>query len=169
MVHYEGLVEKLRAAVPGLALTTDIIVGFPGETDADYEMTREAMRRIRYDSAFIFKYSPRPGARSAEWPETVSEEEKTRRITLLIQEQKQTSLELNEATIGAEVQVLVEGQAKKSGQWFGKTPHFKTVVFPHGVERVGDTIRVRIAEASPYTLFGEGVPAAVRSFEDATV
>ncbi len=169
MAYYEALVEKLRSAVPGLALTTDIIVGFPGETEADYEMTREAMRRIRYDSAFIFKYSPRPGARSADWPETVSEEEKTRRITLLIQEQKQTSLELNEATIGAEVQVLVEGQAKKSGQWFGKTPHFKTVVFPHGVERVGDTIRVRIAEASPYTLFGEGVPAAVRSFEDATV
>jgi tRNA-2-methylthio-N6-dimethylallyladenosine synthase len=169
MAHYETLVEKLRSAVPGLALTTDIIVGFPGETEADFEMTREAMRRIRYDSAFIFKYSPRPGARSAEWPETVSEEEKTRRITLLIEEQKRTSLELNEATVGAQVQVLVEGQAKKSGQWYGKTPHFKTVVFPHGVERVGDTIRVRIAEASPFTLFGEGVPAAVRSFEDATV
>jgi tRNA-2-methylthio-N6-dimethylallyladenosine synthase len=169
MAYYEALVEKLRSAVPGLALTTDIIVGFPGETDADYEMTRDAMRRIRYDSAFIFKYSPRPGARSAEWPETVSEEEKTRRITLLIQEQKQTSLELNETAVGAEVQVLVEGQARKDGQWFGKTPHFKTVAFPHGVERVGDTIRVRIAEASPYTLFGEGVPAAARSLEDATV
>ncbi|MGH7682274.1 MAG: MiaB/RimO family radical SAM methylthiotransferase, partial [Candidatus Eiseniibacteriota bacterium] len=168
--YYEDLVGRLRAAVPGLALTTDIIVGFPGETETDYEKTREAMRGIRYDSAFVFKYSPRPGARSAEWPETVSEEEKTRRITLLIEEQKQTSLELYEAMVGAEVDVLAEGPARKSPRlWFGKTPHFKTVVFPHGVERVGDTIRVRIAEASPFTLFGEGVPAAVRSFEDATV
>jgi len=170
IAYYENLVGKLRSAVPGLALTTDIIVGFPGETEADYEQTREAMRRIRYDGAFIFKYSPRPGARSAEWPETVSEEEKTRRITLLIEEQKRTSLERNEEAVGTEVDVLVEGPAKKNPkQWFGKTPHFKTVVFPHGVERVGDTIRVRIAEASPFTLFGEGVPAAVRSFEDATV
>jgi tRNA-2-methylthio-N6-dimethylallyladenosine synthase len=127
------------------------------------------MRRIRYDGAFIFKYSPRPGARSAEWPETVSDEEKTGRITALIEEQKQTSLEINEAAMGGEVEVLVEGPAKKNPlQWFGKTLQFKTAVFPHCDEKVGDTITMRVAEVSPFTLFGEGVPAAVRSVEDVT-
>ncbi len=167
--YYEELVAKLRAAIPGLALTTDIIVGFPGETEADFELTRSAMRRVRYDGAFIFKYSPRPGARSAEWPETVSEEEKTRRISLLIEEQKRTSIEINEAAVGTEVEVLVEGPAKKTLQWFGKTLQFKTAVFPHRGEKVGDTIRMRVAEVTAYTLFGEGVPAAVRSLEDVTV
>ncbi len=167
--EYETLVVKLRAAVPGLALTTDIIVGFPGETDDDFEATRSAMRRARYDAAFIFKYSPRPGARSAEWPETVSEEEKSRRISTLIGEQKETSLQINESAIGGEVEVLVEGPAKKNPrQWFGKTLQFKTAVFPHNGESVGDTITMRVAEASPYTLFGGGVPASVRSFEDVT-
>jgi tRNA-2-methylthio-N6-dimethylallyladenosine synthase len=167
--RYEALVAKLRSAVPGLALTTDIIVGFPGETEADFEQTRSAMRRIRYDGAFIFKYSPRPGARSAEWPETVSDEEKTGRITALIEEQKQTSLEINEAAMGGEVEVLVEGPAKKNPlQWFGKTLQFKTAVFPHNGEKIGDTITMRVAEVSPFTLFGEGVPAAVRSVEDVT-
>ena len=167
---YEALVEKLRAAVPGLALSTDIIVGFPGETDADFEATRAAMRRIGYDSAFLFKYSARSGARSAEWPETVSDDEKARRITVLIEEQKEASLERNAAAVGSTVEVLVEGPAKRNPeQWFGKTEHFKTAVFPHRGERVGDLVRMRVAAASPYTLFGEDVPETVQSLEDVTV
>jgi tRNA-2-methylthio-N6-dimethylallyladenosine synthase len=167
---YEALVVKLRAAVPGLALTTDVIVGFPGETDEDFEATRAAMRRIRYDGAFLFKYSPRPGARSAAWEDDVSDAEKTRRISTLIEEQKRTSLERNAASVGAEVEVLVEGPSKKSADhWFGKTEHFKTAVFRHGDERVGDRLRMRVAAASPYTLFGEGVSSAVRLKEDAAV
>jgi len=170
IAHYETLVAKLRAAIPGLSLTTDIIVGFPGETEADFEATRAAMLRTRYDAAFVFKYSPRPGARSAEWPETVDEAEKTRRISLLIEEQKQTSLEINDAAIGGEVEVLVEGPARRDPkQWFGKTLQFKTAVFPHRDENVGDTLRMRVAEVSPYTLFGDGVPAAIRTAEDVTV
>jgi tRNA-2-methylthio-N6-dimethylallyladenosine synthase len=167
--EYEVLVGKLRAAIPGLALTTDIIVGFPGETDEDFESTRAAMRRNGFDSAFLFKYSPRPGARSAEWEDSVSDEEKARRITILIGEQKQRSLELNAAAVGAEVEVLVEGPAKRTpDQWFGKTAQFKTAVFPHRDERVGDTITVRVAAVSPYTLFGDGVSAAARAVEDVT-
>jgi tRNA-2-methylthio-N6-dimethylallyladenosine synthase len=170
IAHYESLVGKLRAAIPGLSLTTDIIVGFPGETEVDFEATRAYMRRTRFDGAFVFKYSPRPGARSAEWPETVDEAEKTRRISILIEEQKQTSLEINTAGIGAEVEVLVEGPAKRDpGQWFGKTLQFKTAVFPHREERVGDAFLMRVAEVSPYTLFGDGVPAAIRTAEDVTV
>src|SRR5258705_2825538 len=94
--EYERLVGRIRGAVPGIALSTDIIVGFPGETVEDFEATRAAMDRIGYEGAFIFKYSPRPGARSADWTETVSEEEKTLRITLLIDEQKERSLRKNE-------------------------------------------------------------------------
>src|SRR5688572_1661416 len=168
--QYEALVAKLRAAVPKLALTTDVIVGFPGETAEDFEATRDAMRRIRYDSAFLFQYSPRPGARSAAWEDDVPHPEKARRITVLIEDQKQVSLERNAEAVGSEVDVLVEGPSKKnSDHWFGKTEQFKTAVFHHGDERVGDRLRMRVAAASPYTLFGEGVSSAVRLTEDAPV
>jgi tRNA-2-methylthio-N6-dimethylallyladenosine synthase len=168
--EYETLAAKLRAAVPGLALTTDIIVGFPGETDADFEATRAVMRRLRYDGAFIFKYSPRPGAKSAAWEDDVSDAEKTRRITLLVEEQKQTSLERNAESMGAEVEILVEGPSRRSpDHWFGKTEHFKTAVFRHDNERVGDLLRMNVAAASPYTLFGAGVSSAVRNKEDVAV
>ena len=166
--EYEALVAKLRAAIPDLALTTDIIVGFPGETDADFEATRAAMQRIAYDGAFVFKYSPRPGARSAEWEDDVPDAEKTRRITLLVEEQKQGSLERNAAWVGRDVNVLVEGPSRKSeDHWFGRTEQFKTAVFRSAGERVGDSVRMRVAAASPYTLFGEGVSTAVRNVEEA--
>jgi tRNA-2-methylthio-N6-dimethylallyladenosine synthase len=127
------------------------------------------MRRVRYDSAFLFQYSPRPGARSADWPDSVPAEEKARRITILIEEQKEASLEINLESVGADVEVLVEGPAKRNPEtWFGKTPQFKTVVFPHRGERSGDRVRLRVAAASPYTLFGEGVPTRVRALEDVT-
>ncbi|MGE5175573.1 MAG: tRNA (N6-isopentenyl adenosine(37)-C2)-methylthiotransferase MiaB [Hyphomicrobiales bacterium] len=167
--EYEALVAKLRAAVPDLALTTDVIVGFPGETEEDFERTRAAMARIRYDGAFLFKYSPRPGARSAAWEDDVPDAEKTRRIVALIEMQKEISLERNAETVGAEVDVLVEGPSKKSPEhWFGKTPQWKTAVFRHGEERVGDRIPMRVAAVSPYTLYGDGVSETVRRVEDAT-
>ncbi len=160
MEGYERLVEKSRRAIPGLALSTDIIVGFPGETEEDFEATRAAMDRMGYESAFIFKYSPRAGARSADWPETVSEAEKTRRITLLIEEQKTRSLLKNQADIGTTVEVLVEGPTKRTpSEWFGKSAHFKTTLFPHRDERVGDLVPVRVAAATPHALLGEGVRA----------
>jgi tRNA-2-methylthio-N6-dimethylallyladenosine synthase len=161
MDDYERLVAKLRKAVPGVALSTDIIVGFPGETEADFEATRAAMERIGYESAFVFKYSPRPGARSAGWPETVSEEEKTRRITFLIEAQKERSLLKNQLDIGSTVEVLVEGPTKRiTAQWFGKSAHFKTTIFPHRGERVGDLVSIRVAAATPHAILGEGVRAA---------
>jgi len=161
MDEYERLVEKVRRAIPGIALSTDIIVGFPGETDADFQATRRAMDRIGYESAFIFKYSPRPGARSAEWPETVDEEEKTRRIMLLIEEQQERSLLKNETDVGTTVEVLVEGPTKRTpSEWFGKSAHFKMTVFPHRGERAGDLASVRVTAATPHALLGEGVRAA---------
>ena len=161
LAEYEALVAKLRLAIPFLALSTDIIVGFPGETEEDFEATRAAMARIGYESAFLFKYSPRPGARSAEWAETVGDEEKTRRITVLIEEQKDRSLAKNEADVGSTVLVLAEGPTKRTPtEWFGKSAHFKTTVFPHQGQRVGDLVSVRVADATPHALLGEGVRAA---------
>jgi tRNA-2-methylthio-N6-dimethylallyladenosine synthase len=167
--EYERLVERIRRAVPGIALSTDIIVGFPGETANDFEATRAVMERIGYESAFIFKYSPRPGAKSADWTETVNEGEKTRRITLLIEEQKERSLLKNQCDIGSNIEVLVEGPTKRTpNEWFGKSAHFKTTVFPHREERVGDLVSVRVAAATPHALLGEGVRAAnFAALEDA--
>jgi tRNA-2-methylthio-N6-dimethylallyladenosine synthase len=101
----------------------------------------------------------------------VDEEEKTRRITLLIEEQKGTSLLKNQADIGSIAQVLVEGRTRRNpSEWFGKSAHFKTTVFPHRGERVGDLISVRVAAATPHALLGEGVRAASFAVtEDATV
>jgi tRNA-2-methylthio-N6-dimethylallyladenosine synthase len=154
--EYEALAARIRAAVPGIALSTDMIVGFPGEMEEDFEATRAAMERIGYDSAFLFKYSPRPGARSAAWEDSVPDEDKTRRLTLLIEQQKRISHERNLAEVGSEVEVLVEGPTKRHpGQWFGKTRGFKTAVFPHGDEGIGHLITMRVAAASPYALFGD--------------
>ena len=137
----------------------------------DFEATRAAHGASRYDSAFLFKYSPRPGARSAEWPETVDESEKTRRITLLIEEQKERSLLKNQADIGSTVEVLVEGPTRRApSEWFGKSAHFKTAVFPHREERAGDLISVRVAAATPHAILGEGVRAlSLAAVEDVLV
>jgi tRNA-2-methylthio-N6-dimethylallyladenosine synthase len=168
--EYDALVERIRAAVPGIALSTDLIVGFPGESEADFQATVAAMERHRYDSAFMFQYSPRPGAKSADWPDDVPPAEKTRRITAVIELQKRCSHERNLAEVGSTVEVLVEGQTKRHpGQWFGKTRRFKTAVFPHASEKVGDLVTMRVAAASPYALFGDRASLdAVGTAEDVT-
>ena len=145
------------------------VSGFPGETVDDFNETRAVMSRTGYDSAFLFKYSPRPGARSAAWEDDVLEEEKARRITLLIADQKLISLERNEALIGQDQEILVEGPAKRNpDNWFGKTRQFKTAVFRRRGESVGDLATFRVETVSPYTLFGEGVSRTAQVEEDAT-
>jgi tRNA-2-methylthio-N6-dimethylallyladenosine synthase len=151
-------VERLRAAKPGLALSTDIIVGFPGESDADFEATHELMRTVRYDSAFMFKYSPREHTKSFGWPETVSDAEKGQRLQAIIALQEQTSTAINRALVGATFDVLVEGPARRSPGWLaGKTPHFKTTVFSADGAQAGDTVAVRVTSANGHTLVGESV------------
>ena len=94
---YEALVARLRARVPGLALSTDVIVGFPGEDEDDFAATEALVRRVRYDSAFLFKYSPREGTRAFRWDDTVPEAEKARRLERLIALQETISAEINRA------------------------------------------------------------------------
>jgi len=161
---YDAIVARLRAALPDIAITTDVIVGFPGESEADFEATAEYMRRTRYESAFLFKYSARENTKSFRWPETVSEDEKGVRLERLIALQQEISGDLNARMIGRAVNVLVEGPARRQpGQLYGKTERFKTVVFPDDGTPVGSIARVRVQAATPITLIaqslGQGTPA----------
>jgi tRNA-2-methylthio-N6-dimethylallyladenosine synthase len=151
--EYLRLVERLRAAVPGLALSTDIIVGFPGESEADFEATLDLMRAVRFDSAFMFKYSRRDHTKAAKWDETVSDTEKARRLAAVIALQETTAAEINTGLVGTDVEVLVEGPARRHTGWLaGKTPHFKTVVFPANGAQPGDLVRVRVGDSTAHTL-----------------
>jgi tRNA-2-methylthio-N6-dimethylallyladenosine synthase len=153
--EYLDLVARLRGAVPDLALTTDIIVGFPGEEDADFNATRELMQTIRYDSAFMFKYSRRSGTKAGKWPETVSEEEKGRRLQTIIALQEEQSAAINRALVGSMSAVLVEGPARRREGWLaGKTPQFKTAVFPANGHGPGDVVLIQITDTTAHTLIG---------------
>ena len=154
VADYERLVERLRARVAGLALSTDVIVGFPGETDADFTATEALMTRVGYDSAFLFKYSAREGTRAGKWDDDVLEAEKARRLERLIALQEGVAAERNRAQIGGEVEVLVEGPAKRPAGWMvGKSRDFRTVVLP-GPAVPGDLVTVRVAAATSHTLTG---------------
>jgi len=154
--QYAALVERLRAVVPGLALSTDIIVGFPGEEETDFRATCDFMAEIRYDSAFMFKYSAREGTKAYKWEETLSEDEKGRRLQEIITLQEGISAAINRQTIGQTVEVLIEGPAKRQAGWLaGKSGQFKTVVFPSTDAQPGKIKRVRVMSATAHTLVGE--------------
>jgi tRNA-2-methylthio-N6-dimethylallyladenosine synthase len=154
---YEGLVARLRERVRGIALSTDVIVGFPGEDDGDFAATEALVRRVRYDSAFLFKYSPREGTRAWKWDDDVPETEKAARLARLVALQESISAEINRALVGTTVEVLVEGPARRPEGWsMGKSAQMKTVVFP-GVSTPGEVVRVRVESATSHTL--RGVPA----------
>ena len=151
------VVRRLRENIPRITLTTDIIVGFCGETEAEYEATCEMMRTVRFDSAFMFKYSPRPGTASHKrLADDVPEEVKARRLTTVIEMQKSISETRNRAYRGETVNVLVEGRSRRDAdKLFGKTDAFKTVVFPmrEGIES-NMIVPVRVDGSTPFTLFG---------------
>jgi tRNA-2-methylthio-N6-dimethylallyladenosine synthase len=154
VAQYEDLVARLRARIPGIALSTDVIVGFPGEDEDDFDATASLMRRVRYDSAFLFKYSRRDGTRAAKWDETTSEEEKGRRLAHVIELQETIGAEINRALVGRLVEVLVEGPARRHQGWMmGKTPQMKTVVFP-GPADAGSLVQVRIESSTAHSLRG---------------
>ena len=155
VAQYDAVVERLHARIPGIALSTDIIVGFPGETAADFEATYALMERMRYDTAFLFKYSERTGTRAAKSADDVPDVEKGIRLERLIALQERTSGELNRAEIGTEVAVLVEGPARRPDGWVtGKSPNFKRVMCP-GPAAAGSTVRARIVAATSHTLTGQ--------------
>jgi tRNA-2-methylthio-N6-dimethylallyladenosine synthase len=162
IAEYQGVVDRLRAAIPDVALSTDVIVGFPGETSEDFERTAAYMREVRWDSAFLFKYSARPDTRAWRWDETVDEAEKGRRLEHLIALQQSISAERNDRWIGRDVEVLVEGPSRRDPrQLYGRSAQFKNVVFSNDGTPAGALRRVRVAGATSLTLLAEPVPVPV--------
>jgi tRNA-2-methylthio-N6-dimethylallyladenosine synthase len=157
--EYLELVEQLQARVPGLALSTDLIVGFPGESEADFQATLSLVEQVGYDSAFTFIYSPRRGTRAASMPGQVERgvaEERMGRLVTLVQEQARTR---NAALVGREVDVLVEGSSRQSERVLrGRTRTYKMVNFP-GEFTPGEIVRVVVEEASSASLQGRPVRA----------
>jgi tRNA-2-methylthio-N6-dimethylallyladenosine synthase len=152
--EYLALVERLRIAIPTLALSTDIIVGFHGEEEPDFQATLDLMAAVGYDSAFSFKYSLRENTRAFKLGDTVSEQEKGWRLAEVIALQERISLERNRGLADERFAVLVEGPARRgNGMLAGKTPQFKTAVFPAGDSiKPGDTVTVRVESATAHTL-----------------
>lgn len=143
--HYLGLVERIRSAVPGASITTDLMVGYPGETEEDFAATMDLVRRVRYDQAFTFIYNPRSGTPAAECPDQVPREVKSRRIQELIEVQKGISLELNRALVGQVVEVLVEGPSESNPALMaGRTRTNKTVVFRGDKDIIGRLVPVTV-------------------------
>lgn len=157
--EYLTLVDKIKKAMPHVALTTDIIVGFPGETDEEFEDTLSLMREVEYDSAFTFIYSPREGTPSAKWEDNISHEEKKERLQRLNELQDEISRRKNEQLRGQVVEVLVEGESKKNREVLsGRTRTNKLVNFHGSHELIGNLVNVRITEPQTWTLKGELVP-----------
>ena len=154
---YLGRIDAIRAAMPDCAITSDLFTGFHDETEEDFEQTLDLMRTVGFDSAFMFKYSERPGTLAARtMPDNVPEEVKIDRLNRMIALQNELSAESNRRDIGREFDVLVEGVSRRSTeQWVGRTGQNKTCVFPRGQFRPGDTVRVRVRDASSATLICE--------------
>ena len=153
---YLDRIAAIRRILPDAAISTDIFCGFHDETLEDHAQTLSLMREVGFDSAFMFKYSERPGTYAHKHlPDNVPEEEKIRRLNEIIALQNQLSLESNQREIGKTVEVLVEGFSKRShDDMFGRTEQYKTVVFPRTNQRIGDLVLVRITDASAATLRG---------------
>ena len=156
---YLDRIAAIRRIVPEASIATDLFCGFHSETEEDYQETLSLMREVRYDAAFLFKYSEHPGTYAAKHlPDTVSEEEKVRRLQGMIDLQNQLSEESNLRDIGKEFEVLIEGFSKRSReQLFGRTSQNKVVIFDKKNYKVGQFVKVRINRASSATLFGETI------------
>ena len=151
---YLEKIETLRRLVPDVSLSTDLIVGFPGETDEDFQQTVSLMREVEYDNAYIFKYSPRPGTDAAARDDDVPQEVKEERNQVLLSLQDDASLKRHQQFEGRTVEVLIEGPGKHPGQLFGRTRGNHGVIVEGPPELVGELVDVEIARAMAHTLFG---------------
>ena len=152
---YLSLVKKIRAAIPNISLTTDLIVGFPTETEEDFQLTLDFLREVQFDTAFTFIYSERSGTPAANFEGKVDDETKHRRLNELMAVQNKISLEKNLRLEGTTVEVLVEGASKTDKNIFtGRTRTNKAVLFPHESERAGDLVNVKVNQAQTWILKG---------------
>jgi tRNA-2-methylthio-N6-dimethylallyladenosine synthase len=149
------LVRRVRDARKGIAITTDVIVGFPGEIEEDYQQTRALVEEIKFDNAFVFRYSPRRDTPAAEMANQVDENTKERRNQDLLEVVNESALRINERLLGRTLEVLCEGPSKtNSSRLMGRTPTNKIVVFEGSDDLVGTLLDVRIERATGFSLFG---------------
>uniref|UniRef100_A0AB33JIM8 tRNA-2-methylthio-N(6)-dimethylallyladenosine synthase n=3 Tax=unclassified Prevotella TaxID=2638335 RepID=A0AB33JIM8_9BACT len=157
--EYLAMIDNIRRIVPGCGITTDIFIGYHNESRADFEETLSLVREVGFDSAFMFKYSERPGTYAAKHlPDNVPEEEKVARLNELIQLQTEVSAEQNKKDEGKEFTILIEGFSKRSRQQLmGRTEQNKAVIMDKGNHHIGEFVKVRITGSTSATLFGEEV------------
>ena len=155
---YRERALRVREALPDASLTTDLIVGFPGETEEDFAEMLAFLREMRYDSAYTFLYSKRSGTPAATMESQVPDDVKHARLSLLMEEQNTISREINDRLLGTQLEVMVEGASKNDAAvWSGRTRTNKIVLFPHGAEQEGDFVQVRITQPQTWVLKGEVV------------
>ena len=153
--QYLEKIAMMRAAKREISITTDIIVGFPGETDKDFEETLSLLDAAQYDGAFSFKYSPRPHTLSLKMADLVPEGEKSRRLAILIEKQREIQRARNEQLVGKTYEVLVEGKSRRESQWSGHTSSNRVMNFTsQGEESLGDYVQVKVTGATPNSLIG---------------
>jgi tRNA-2-methylthio-N6-dimethylallyladenosine synthase len=164
--QYLELVRKIKTSIPEASLSTDIIAGFPTESEDDHQRTMELLQEVEYDGAYTFKYSPRENTKAWAMGDDVPEEVKNRRLSEIIDLQRAISLRRNTTMIGQTVEVLVEGVSKKSVDEFcGRTDTNKMVVFPNNGDAIGEYIGIRIERVNSATLFGMKAGHPVQPFE----
>jgi tRNA-2-methylthio-N6-dimethylallyladenosine synthase len=159
--EYMRRIDWLKNAKRRYSITTDIIVGFPGETEEDFQQTLDLLEEVQYDSLFSFKYSPRPNTAAVAMADRIADEEKQRRLAVLMEKQRAIQLRRNAELIGATREVLVEGRNQALGQWIGRTSDNRTLNFTHpaanGDSLVGKYLPVRVTRSGPNSLVGEAV------------
>jgi tRNA-2-methylthio-N6-dimethylallyladenosine synthase len=156
--EYLEKIVMMRAAKRPIAVTTDVIVGFPGETEADFEATLSLLDEVRYDGLFAFKYSPRPNTPSLAMPDAIPEEEKSRRLAALQEKQREIQTVRNAALLGDAFEVLVSGKSRRENQWSGHTSSHKVLNFTsQEAKLLGTYVQVRVTSAGPNSLAGEQV------------
>ncbi len=154
--YYLGLIDMIRKEIPVSSITTDIIVGFPGESEEDFAQSRDLLEKVRFDSVFIFAYSPRQGTKAAGMPGQIAPKIKKERIMQLNELQSRIALEKNRELVGSIQEVLVEGKSKTDAAMFtGRTRTNKIVHFPSAEDCLGKFINIRIEEARAWNLIGE--------------
>jgi tRNA-2-methylthio-N6-dimethylallyladenosine synthase len=164
--EYMRRIEWMKSSHRNIAITTDVIVGFPGETEQDFEETLALLDEVEYDSIFSFKYSQRPNTPALKYPDHIDEDEKGRRLTILQEKQRAIQVRRNAHAVGGVQEVLVEGFNKATAQWIGRTSQNKTLNFlrphfagpqGHGDSLIGKYLDVRVTRSGPNSLVGESV------------
>ena len=154
--HFIQLAHRIREILPGVGISTDIIVGFPGETEFEFSETLTVMEEVKFDSAFNFKYSPRPGTKASEYDDPIPEDIKQERLEQIIDLQKRHTLERNLDLVGIIQRVLIEKESKMSShQWAGRTDSNKWVIFDKEDVQIKDMVSIQIKKAKGITLHGE--------------